>query len=69
MHGFILCLGIVAFIVAFAWAGHSDYQDALQAAILYCDNVEAGIWPDFDKSYQYCESNRAQALLFSTRGD
>ena len=64
MRGLIVGAIVVAFIVAFGFAGHSDYQDQLREAILYCDNVEAGIWPDFDKSYQYCESNRAQAVLY-----
>ena len=49
---------IVAAVVAlFGIVGHFDYEDAKQEEISYCENVKAGLWPDYEGTYaKVCEA-------------
>lgn len=40
-------LSIVAIIVVFGLVGGMDYQDEQLEQQTYCDNVQAGYWPDY----------------------
>jgi len=40
---FVLCL-----LALLATVGHFDFQDEQQQQQVYCDNVAAGAWPDFN---------------------
>lgn len=48
-------LGIAAAAVAlslFGVLGATDFQDDQMEAELYCANVRAGIWPDYQGTYR-----------------
>lgn len=40
-------LSIVAIVVVLGLVGEQDYQDEQLEQHTYCDQVEAGIWPDY----------------------
>lgn len=42
---------VLALFVAFGLAGAMDYEDAVAAQALYCDNVKSGVWPDYEQTY------------------
>lgn len=46
-----ICI-FAAVIIAFGIVGHCDYEDEQDAEALYCDNVKAGIWPDYEGTYK-----------------
>lgn len=46
-----ICI-FAAVILAFGIVGHFDYEDEVAAEALYCDNVKAGIWPDYEGTYK-----------------
>jgi hypothetical protein len=49
-----ICI-FAAVILAVGIVGHYDYEDEQAAEALYCDNVKAGIWPDYEGTYKkYC---------------
>jgi hypothetical protein len=39
---------IMMIIGAFLLVGGMDYQDAVMEQQTYCDNVQAGYWPDYN---------------------
>ena len=45
-------LGVVAFVAIFGLVGSMDYEDAVAQQVLYCDNVAAKVWPDYEGSYK-----------------
>jgi hypothetical protein len=45
-------LGVTAlFVVLVGIVGTMDYEDAIAEADLYCQNVHAGVWPDYEGTY------------------
>ena len=48
-------LGALAFLALLGWAGNEDFKSEVLSQVRYCDNVRAGIWPDYDNTAQYCE--------------
>lgn len=57
---------IVAAVVAlFGIVGHFDYEDAKQEEISYCENVKAGLWPDYEGTYaKVCEAEYGKPKKF-----
>lgn len=39
---------ILAIICIIGILGQQDYSDALREQQVYCDNVQAGYWPDYN---------------------
>lgn len=58
---------IVAFLLLlFGIVGHFDAEDEEAQAVLYCENVKAGIWPDYEGTYKkYCKDFSQQRLTSS----
>lgn len=56
-------LGITAlFVVLVGIVGTMDYEDAIAEADLYCQNVHAGVWPDYEGTYaKECHDGRYEA--------
>ena len=54
---------IAAFFVALVGiVGQMDYEDAIAEADLYCQNVHAGVWPDYEGTYaKECRDGRYKA--------
>ncbi|AUR93172.1 hypothetical protein NVP1184A_33 [Vibrio phage 1.184.A._10N.286.49.A5] len=48
-------LTVIAAVALFGLVGQMDYEDAVNAENHYCDMVEAGLWPAFNKNVS-CES-------------
>lgn len=44
-------LGAVAAVTLLGFAGSMDYADEVREQVLYCDNVAAKVWPDYEGSY------------------
>ena len=58
---------IVAAVVAlFGIVGYFDYEDAKQEEISYCENVKAGLWPDYEGTYaKVCEAEYGKPKKFT----
>jgi len=57
---------VALFLLLFGLVGHWDYEDAEAQSILYCENVKAGIWPDYEGTYKkFCKKSSAQRLTGS----
>lgn len=52
-------LGFVVFMILAGIAGRMDMEDEIRQAVVYCDMVEAGHWPDYNQTAQYCDKTRA----------
>lgn len=61
MRGLGLAILGAAFLVALGFVGRLDFEDELRAAVLYCDNVAAGVWPDYDGTAKHCPETYATA--------
>jgi hypothetical protein len=44
-------IAIALILVVMGIVGRMDYDDQVRAVEVYCENVEAGIWPDYDRIY------------------
>lgn len=45
-------------VVLFGVAGQFGYEDAKREEATYCENVKAGVWPDYQQNYeQICKGN------------
>ena len=44
-----------------------DYKDEVRSQVNYCQMVEAGIWPDYNDTYQYCD--KAYNALAEIQGE
>lgn len=44
---FKIAAGLALILIAAAWAGTSDYQEAKRQEAVYCGNTESGAWPDY----------------------
>lgn len=57
---------IAVLLLAFGIVGHFDAEDEEAQGILYCENVKAGIWPDYEGTYKkFCKKSSAQRLTSS----
>lgn len=45
-------LGAVAAVALLGLVGSMDYTDEVREQVLYCDNVAAKVWPDYEGSYK-----------------
>ena len=50
-----------AFLAVLGIVGGMDYTDELRAAVHYCDMVNAGHWPDYDKVAHHCADTYEKA--------
>jgi hypothetical protein len=44
-------LGVIAALAMLGLVGSMDYTDEVREQVLYCDNVAAKVWPDYEGSY------------------
>lgn len=42
---------VIALIALLGLVGNMDYEDAVNQADLYCQNVHEGVWPDYNEIY------------------
>ena len=42
----------IAVFVAVGLVGRMDFEDEVRQQIAYCENVKAGVWPDYDGTYK-----------------
>lgn len=52
MKRYQVALAVLAVIVAIGIVGNMDYKDEVRQQIAYCENVKAGVWPDYDRPYK-----------------
>jgi len=52
MKRYQVALAVLAVIVAIGIVGNMDYKDEVRQQIAYCENVKAGVWPDYDRTYK-----------------
>lgn len=52
---------VVAVVLLAGIAGRFDYHDDIRQAVIYCENVRAGIWPDYDGTAKHCPAVMAEA--------
>jgi hypothetical protein len=45
-------LAVAVVLLLYMVVGYMDMQDNQKDALAYCQNVKAGIWPDFRHAYQ-----------------
>jgi hypothetical protein len=43
-------LASIVFVVGFGYAGDGDYEEAVMAQEVYCENVSNGAWPDYKEA-------------------
>jgi len=50
---------LVLILLTMGMVGNMDYQDEVAEATTYCQNVEEGVWPDYNGTYdRWCENGR-----------
>lgn len=59
---FIFCGAV--FIIALAVVGRLDFNDQLRSAVLYCDDVLSGAFPDYKNTAQYCPDTYQKARAY-----
>lgn len=42
----------LAVVVVIGVVGNMDYEDTVREQLSYCENVKAGVWPDYDSTYK-----------------
>ena len=42
----------VAIVAAIGIVGNMDFKDEVREQLAYCDNVKAGVWPDYARTYK-----------------
>ena len=47
-------LGALAFLAILGLVGADDFRHEILQQVTYCDNVAAGVWPDYKNESQYC---------------
>ena len=52
---------VVAVVLLAGIAGRADYEDEVREAVRYCENVRAGIWPDYENTARHCPAVMAEA--------
>lgn len=57
---------VTLLLLLFGIVGHFDAEEEEAQSILYCENVKAGIWPDYEGTYKkYCKKSSPQRLTSS----
>lgn len=51
-------LGFVALLLLLGIVGRMDVEDEIRSAVFYCDMVEGGHWPDYDRIAHRCSEVR-----------
>ena len=41
-----------AVVAALGIVGSTDYADEVREQVSYCENVKAGVWPDYNGTYE-----------------
>lgn len=41
-----------AIVAALGIVGSMDYKDEVREQVAYCENVKAGMWPDYNGTYE-----------------
>lgn len=62
-----IAFGVLVFILILGLVGHEDYKDEVRSQVNYCQMVEAGILPDYNDTYQYCD--KAYNALAKIQGE
>lgn len=52
------------FIIALAIVGRLDFNDQLRSAVLYCDDVTAGLFPDYKNTAHHCPDTYQKARAY-----
>jgi len=52
MKRYQVVLAVLAIVAAIGIVGNMDYKDEIRQQIAYCENVKAGVWPDYDGTYK-----------------
>lgn len=52
MKRYQVALIVVAVVAAIGLVGREDFKDEVRQQIAYCENVKAGVWPDYDSLYE-----------------
>ena len=52
------------FIIALAVVGRLDFNDQLRSAVGYCDDVTAGLFPDYNNTAQFCPDTYQKARAY-----
>lgn len=53
----------IALFLALLIVGTEDYKEAAREQIAYCENVRAGLWPDYDKAFEKeCTAEKMKEL-------
>lgn len=50
-----IILSMIALIFLVSIVGKMDFEDEQMAFTQYCDDVSAGIYPDYKKQLNYCK--------------
>lgn len=67
MDKLFIGLGFLAFLLVLGLVGNEDYEYEVRSQVNYCQMVEAGIWPDYNETYQYCD--KAYNALAKIQGE
>lgn len=46
-----LLIAAAVFVIV-GLVGRMDFEDEVREQIAYCENVKAGVWPDYDGTYK-----------------
>lgn len=57
-------LAALAFLLILGLVGTEDFKSELLTQVRYCDNVAAGIWPDYNNTAQYCDETFANLQTY-----
>lgn len=49
VKGLLIALAV---LLAFGIVGNMDYEDEVREQVAYCENVKAGMWPDYNGTYK-----------------
>lgn len=54
-----MCMGkllvLIILVCSYLLVSNMDYQDQKQAEKQYCDDIKAGVYPDYKGLKQYCD--------------
>lgn len=52
MKRYQVALLVVGIVAALGVVGNMDFKDEVREQIAYCENVKAGVWPDYNGTYK-----------------
>jgi hypothetical protein len=56
----------IAVFLAVGLVGRMDFEDEVREQIAYCENVKAGLWPDYEGTYaKVCEAEYGKPKKFT----